>query len=675
MAKKNLLDVEPGGVLKALAASNKPALKKVEKNHIRLIMLDPNSTPVDENGNPTEDTTLRKSLLNVLNGGKGNSIQRLAFETDPTEPSEAATGIYVRKLRLLPDDILKRIAIQDNLVAAIIIARAHHIATFGRKQPDRFSTGFKIVPLDGLLDKMSPEQKKKFEEDVDKAERLLTTCGHTEHFDTRQRHMTFSQQLSMLCRNALTVGRIAVEVIWVIDPQTNKKKFHAFRPVDAGTIYQCINDGSQAEDVRREARKLLEEVRRKQFKKEPQVPEHFDWVQVVHGKPIQVFTDTELMCKNFYPVTDIELDGYPVTPLDTVMNAVTTHLNIEEHNKLYFQSGRAARGMILIQSDDVDEGVVQNIKQEFQASINSVQNAWRMPVFGLGKEDQITWTPIDSGTRDMEFQYLSDSNARTILSAFQMSPEELPGYAHLSRGTNSQALSESNNEYKVEAARDVGIRPLLSGFEDFINARIFPLIAPELAKICTVKLLGLDAETAEKESVRIQQDMGLHMNYDEVLAQVEKKPVGLEWGGQFPLNPAVQQVLLNYLTFGQILERFFGVKDASKDPQHQWYQNPAWMQWQQMQMQQQQAQQQQEAQAQQAQQPQPGDQDGDVSKGLDQAIKTLSKGEASNLPPSRRKLYAQQQKVVKDTMREWDEQQKAAIAEIVATAEKYGPKK
>lgn len=27
-----------------------------------------------------------------------------------------------------------------------------------------------------------------------------------------------------------------------------------------------------------------------------------------------------------------------------------------------------------------------------------------------------------------EFQYLSDTNARVILSAFQMSPEELPGY-------------------------------------------------------------------------------------------------------------------------------------------------------------------------------------------------------------------------------------------------------
>jgi hypothetical protein len=60
----------------------------------------------------------------------------------------------------------------------------------------------------------------------------------------------------------------------------------------------------------------------------------------------------------------------------------------------------------------VDEGVIGRIRQQFNASINSVNNAWRMPVFGVGKEDdQITWSPIDQGQRDAEFQYLSDSNA------------------------------------------------------------------------------------------------------------------------------------------------------------------------------------------------------------------------------------------------------------------------
>ena len=46
---------------------------------------------------------------------------------------------------------------------------------------------------------------------------------------------------------------------------------------------------------------------------------------------------------------------------------------------------------------------------------------------------------------------------REILTAFMMSPEELPGWAYLSRGTNNQSLSESNNEYLLEAHRDEAI--------------------------------------------------------------------------------------------------------------------------------------------------------------------------------------------------------------------------
>ena len=331
--------------------------------------------------------------------------------------------------------------------------------------------------------------------------------------------------------------------------------------------------------------------------------DEYDWVQVIDGRPLQAFSSEEMLVQNFYPVTDIELQGYPLTPLDTAIAAVTTHINITNHNKLYFQYGRAARGMLVIKSQDVDAEVVQAVKQQFNASINAVHNSWRMPVFGIGPEDDLQWVPIDQGSRDMEFQYLSDSNARTIMAAFQMSPEELPGYQHLSRGTNNQALSESSNEWKLTAARDVGIRPLIAKLEDFLNDALMPLIDPDLAKYVKLRLIGLDIEDEEKESVRLQQDMAVHMTYDEVLQKVEKKPLGGKLGGKLPLNQQVMAYIEKYLTMGQILEEFFGVEGASKDPKLAFYQNEAWMKWQEMQAQQAQAQQQA---AQQAQQPQGG---------------------------------------------------------------------
>ena len=264
-----------------------------------------------------------------------------------------------------------------------------------------------------------------------------------------------------------------------------------------------------------------------------------------------------------------------------------------------------------------------------------------------------------------------------------------PGYQHLSRGTNNRSLSEGDNEYTLEAARDVGLRPLLAQFQDFLNTRILPLIDPGLADCCTLKLYGLDSDSAEKESTRLAQDIPLHGTYDEVMERTEHDPLGKKWGGEFPLNPSWQAAVAPYLTAGEIREKFFGVEGASKDPEWAFVQDQFWMQWAQMQMQQQQAQQQ--AQAQQ-QQPQPGaqPQDGsgqdqgqgdqqqgqdqgqgnsEIANGADQVLQALGKSEL-NLPPNRRRLVAQHKKLVDSLMSEWERESKQALREIVNSVKK-----
>jgi hypothetical protein len=275
--------------------------------------------------------------------------------------------------------------------------------------------------------------------------------------------------------------------------------------------------------------------------------DEYDWVQVIENQPRQVFTEDELVVHNFYPVLDVEMDGYPVTPIDTMINAVTTHMNITKHNQIYFQTGRATRGMLVFRSDDVDENTLARVKQQFQASINSVNNAWRMPVFAVSSNDEISWEPIDNSSRDAEFQYLTDMNARVILSAFQMSPDELPGWSYLSKGTNNQALSESNNEYRLEAARDLGIRPLLQQFEDFINRVLFPLIDPNSGEALSAEARRARRRHRGKGERPLQQDTPVHMTYDWIMEKVEKKPMGKSMGGEFPLNPQFQAVLDKYL--------------------------------------------------------------------------------------------------------------------------------
>lgn len=691
-----------------MARKERPVIQKT----VKLFLADPNSTPmekVEKMENDPSESPLIKSMLAALTD-QGDHIQRLSFERDPTQNNEYA-AIYRQKVRLIPDFLLKRVSIQDDLVAAIINARSNQMSAFGRPQPDRFSLGFKVDIRPEIAEKATEEQKEALSKRVNKFEERLLTCGRTKGWE-KEEALTLSRYLAMQTRNALVLGRFATEMLYSPN-EMGEKEFHSFRPVDAGTIYRAAPYKTSAEAVRKQAKRLMEQMLNRKVKEEEadDFEDNYPWVQVIDGKPVQVFTGKELAVHTVYPVTDVELQGYPLTPLDTVIAAVTTHINITSHNKLFFQSGRAAKGMLVIQSEDLSENEIAKIRQQFQANINNVNNSWRMPVFAIGPKDQVTFQPIETTARDMEFQYLSDSNARVILSAFQMSPEELPGYAHLSRGTNNQSLSESNKEYQLEAHRDTGIRPLLAQFEDFLNGTIFPAMDEELAKLCVIKLVGLDADSAEKEAVRLSTDMPLHMNMDEVLSKVEKDPLGKEWGGEFLINPQWQAILDKYVPVGKIIEKFFNVPGASKDPSLAYYRDPFWFQAQQLALQIQQLQMQQQQmqmEAQQAAQGQPppdgggeggsppppggggspegGEQEqpqeqeqgspeggGELTQGVNDALQDFSKSEAQ-LPPSKRRLVVQQRKTIKHIMDAWEEDARRTMDEILDIAEKHAPK-
>jgi hypothetical protein len=672
-------------------------------------------------GKDDEKPSLTKSILNILDGGE-NNISRLAFETDPRQFNNFA-GVYHAKLKLIPDTILKRIAIQDSLVASIVRARQNHLTSFGRPRPDRFSSGFIIKPNTGTLDKLDAEGKKKFAEQVERAIKLISTCGHTEG-QPDEYQKTFSEYLGLSVRSAVVCGRIATEIVYAQDDGSDTKRFHHFACTDAGTIYKATTDKTGQESIRKEAYHLLCKLTGEKLVAERWNENgKYSWVQVIEGTPEQVFTADEMRVYNFYPVPDVELDGYPVTPIDTVITAITTHINITTHNKLYFQSGRATRGMLILKSDDASPAMIHQIKQQFNASINGAPSAWRMPVFGVPTDGEITWQPIDSGGgRDAEFQYLTDMNAREIMTAFMMGPDELPGWSYLSRGTASQALSESNSEYKMEAGRDVGIRPLLASFEDFINAELLPLIDLDLSKKARISLLGLEAQTEEKESTQLQTSAEVYLTFDDILQKVEKSPVGKEWGGQIPLNPVFKTYLDTYRTVGEIREHFMGIKDASKDPNWAFPQNPMWFQNQQLM----QAAQQAQAQAQQAQQgggqpggggggqpgggegaqdasqggqgqdqptrenpqddqtenqrsaqpekSQPAPQATQLGKAIEQAFDLMSKSE-TNLPPEKRKILEQHRKTVEFFTRGFKADVKDGVREILDIATQLSPRK
>lgn len=504
-----------------------------------------------------DDPDSGKSLADLIGANTTSSKSvnrttkpRMAFTEDPVR-QDNYFGLFKNKKRLLPDWTIKRIRQEDHLVASILRARGNTMSMFARLRKDRFDIGIEGNIKKEYDDVITPEQRIKIQERISKALNLLMNCGSNDGVSNEDR-MLLSEYFYTSSVNGLSFGRFATEVIYDENDE-GQKAFHRFRPVDAGTIMKAVKKGEHADSVRLASIRLLEEQDGSKIDRETALAGRYAWIQVVDNIPRQAFTQEEMLVCNLYPSTDIEHNGYPVTPLDTIIQAVTTHISIETYNRLYFANGRATKGLLVIKSDEIDQATIEGIKQQFNASINSVGNSFRTPIFGVSSEDSVEWVPMNMQKKDGEFQFLYDSVARNILSAFNMSPDELPGYGHLSKGTNQQSLSEANNEYKLTAARDTGIRPLILKFQDFINEKLFPLIDPELAEICVITLSGLDADTRQNEALRLQQDMPIHMTMDEVMTYVDKKAEGEHLAGKVNFNERYQVIVDKYLETSNVM--------------------------------------------------------------------------------------------------------------------------
>lgn len=497
----------------------------------------------------SETPTLADLIKQGTTKVKKTVIPRMAFTEDP-QSKDNFMGLFKNKRRLLPDWTIKRIKTENHLIAAILRARGNTMSMFGRVRRDRFDIGIECNIKQEYDNVIGSDERIKIEERIGRFLNTLINCGRIDGLANEDK-VLLSEFFNVQAQNGLAHGRFATEIV-----RDDDGDFHRFRAADSGTILKVVRNGEYANSIRQSSLKLLEQVtgnKNINLKLDKFQKDEYAWIQVIENVPRQAFTHDEMIVTNLYPSTDIEFNGYPVTPLDTCIQSVTTHISIDIYNKLYFSNGRAAKGILVIQSDEVDHPTIEGIKQQFNASINSVGNAFRTPVFGVGKDDQVQWLPMNGQKKDGEFQFLYDAVARNILSAFNISPDELPGYGHLSKGTNQQSLSESNNQYKLTAARDTGIRPLIHQFEDFVNQHLFPIIDPELAQLCVVQISGLDSDTREAEALRIQQDAPLHMTMDEVLEEVDKKPMGEHLAGGVNFNERHQVIVDKYLDTGMFM--------------------------------------------------------------------------------------------------------------------------
>ncbi len=601
---------------------------------------------------------------------------KLSFSEDPVRSADYST-IMKKRTTMIPNLLLKRVRDSEEMIGGIILPlKANQISLFGRPRPNRFDIGFTINIKPDIYDTYSDEQIEKIKKDiVPKLREILLNCGRNSGLKDREK-TTFSQFLKQIVEDVYIFGWWATEI-----RKDHVGNFHSFRAVDAGTIYFATpskEKTKEAENIRRQAAAILGKLQGHRIPVQQFAEGDYTWVQAIEEQPYQVFTDEQLIVWSLNPSTDILRSGYPTTIIERMIQSITTHINLTTHNKMFFLNGRASKSIMVFKSDNLDDQDIVAIRQQMANHINTPNAAWRMPVFGISPKDEIQIQPMDGGSRDMEFQYMADLNKRMILAAFQVSPDEIAALGYLSRGTNAQSLSESNNEWKLLKSQEAGLRPLLNAIEDFLNERLLPKINPDWAKIVSINFQGLDADSPEKEATLLSQASSLYYTFNDILDKVEKDRVDI--GGEFPMNAAYLQILEKYYTMGEILENFEPekYKGASKRPDLQFYiNNPAWFQFQQMQMQQHQMQMQQQ-QMQQGQVPgQPGQQgqpqEGqpqDLDSAVNQLAEMIEKSELTksekDLPVNRKEMLKRHKAAKQKIMKDFEKDSKNMLDEIIA---------
>lgn len=533
---------------------------------------------------PSRDRQLVKFLIDTVDENKYQRSQfvQKGYEYDPNNP-RAFEGLYRKRDNLLPYYVVKQLAENDDLLAIILMIRGNQLSQFGHVQTDRHKIGYKLSYRSSKVLELPADKRKELAERVSKVRDLIYNCGHT-HGLKNFEQKTFPQFLKEVVRAALLVGFAPVEIV-----KSEGGAFHHFKVLDFGTIYRAPLINKNQPNLENHFKQIFEELKKLRDQNPHMYPVnlgrmepgkfiegHYSWVQVMNTVPVMAFTDNELICHYYYVNNEIQWNSYPFSPLEGVVKDITSHIHASAHNANYFKNGRAARGFLTIKSDDITEIELQRIRTQFYASINSSANSWRMPLFGIGATDEIAFQPFDQGNRDQEFVYLSDNLARVILSAFGVDPSELPGFGHLARGTFSQALSESSNEYSLQVARSAGFKPLLYDTQVLMN-KILNIIDPMVSDYCVFEFVGLDIDDPQKESVRLQQDMNIFLTQNDIQKTVEKDPVPI--GGNYPLNPQYLNAIREHYSEGVMQYAFSGNKTSLYDPWLSFYNNGFFFQW------------------------------------------------------------------------------------------------
>lgn len=443
------------------------------------------------------DARIEKAAAEAIAHGKNgfhsitddNAREPKAYGFDPFD-LVAVMG-YRERPSLMSYKALEMIGRGVPVVSDVITARTKQVLMFCDLPEDRHSPGFQVRLRDRDAKVTKATEKRSHE-----LEQTLLCTGY--HDDNKPYD---SVSLKTFAKQTVEDSLIYDQMTFEVVPDRKGRPSYLI-PVDASTI-RLVDPGA------RSAGDMIA-------------------VQVINGAIVESFSREELAFCIRNPRTGIRSFGYGLSEIETLVREITGFLWSMDYNRKFFVNGSATKGILNFKGPIPDKQL-RAFRRQWYAMVAGVSNAWRTPITNA---EELQWIPMQLNNRDMEYNAWMDFLIKIVCARYSIAPEEV----NFQYGNTGQSSSLSNSgstiEQKLEASRDLGLRPLVRWFFEQLNIWFLQRLDPDFE----VVPVGLDSKGAEEETELLNKQTGTYLMIDEAreAAGLEPLPDGM---GQMVRDP------------------------------------------------------------------------------------------------------------------------------------------
>lgn len=390
-------------------------------------------------------------------------------------------------------ETLRAMSYKNTVIAAVLGLRINQVAEFCRPQQGKYDRGYKIMLRDRRDQKRSmTDAEARQAADI---ERLIESTALLLPGEKYKDRHSFKGVAKQWVRDQLTYDQACVELI-----RDRRGRISRFNMLPSETIRPAVADVEH----------LTVRDRR----------ERVTYVQIFQNTVIAEFTNDDIIFSVMNPRSDLLFSQFGFSPLEQLIQIVTSWLYGLQYNASVFTQGSLQKGLINIKGA-IPNKQLKAFRRMWYAMVAGVANAWRTPI--LNSED-VQWINMQSTNKEMEFAAWMDWLTKLTTALYLVDPIEI-NFQFGNTG-QKQGLTEGSQEYKYNESKDKGLRPLLSHMADELNRGIIWEINPDFEFL----FAGLDAKAESKDREAATVEVKAFKTVNEVRAERDMEPLPDEKG-------------------------------------------------------------------------------------------------------------------------------------------------